>query len=178
MVDSSKETSFDGLDDCDPEVSAQFMKSIDAFAQAKSSQPFEILVRSGISLPSPAELTDSDLKAKLWDVISALALLGVFLEHTDHLSDRELYLLLWGDVLREEMAIQTGNGPMAFHLDLVGSGSESDLEIYLKYYADDEDRLLWQRESPEDMLPDREVLPFDRDRLLPKPNLGRSTEAQ
>ena len=56
------------------------------------------MVESGISLPPPDELADSALNAELCEVINALALMGAYLEHTDHLSDRELYLLLWGDV--------------------------------------------------------------------------------
>jgi hypothetical protein len=120
-------------------------------------------------LPSPDELADSALKAKLWEVIGALALMGAYLEHTDHLSDRELYVVLWGDVLREEMAIQSGIGSMACYIDLVGSGGKGDLESYLKYYADDEDRVFWKSECPGEALPDRELLPFDRDRLLPRP---------
>ena len=46
--------------------------------------------KMGIALPAPEELTDAQLSAKLWEVIEALAFLGAYLEHTDHLSDREL----------------------------------------------------------------------------------------
>jgi hypothetical protein len=170
MVKKSKEISFDEPDDCDTEGQAQFKENVDAFEQAKWSQPFQVLVDSGMCLPPADKLIDSELKTKLWEIISSLALLGAYLEHTDHLSDRELYVLLWGDVLREEMAIQSGVGTLACHIDLIGSGSEEDNKIYLKYYADEDDRILWIDEYPEEPLPTRESPPFDRDRLLPKPD--------
>ena len=95
--------------------------------------------------------------------------MGAYLEHTDHLSDRELYILLWGDVLLEEIVFQSGDMNLACHIDLIGSGSEEDNNIYLKYYADEDDRTLWVKEFPGESVPSRERLPFDRDRQLPKP---------
>lgn len=50
----------------------------------------DTLAEIGIALPPPEDLTDGQLSAKLWEVIEALAFLGAYLEHTDHLSDREL----------------------------------------------------------------------------------------
>lgn len=170
MTKRNKEISFDGLDDCSAEVQEQFQKTVEAFEQAKWSQPFQVLVDSGITLPPPSEIADADLNAKLWEVINALSLMGAYLEHTDHLSDRELYILLWEDVLVEEMAIQSPIVTLACHIDLIGSGSEEDNDIYLKYYADKDDRLLWIKEFPDKPAPRREPLPFDRDRQLPKPN--------
>jgi len=169
MVKRNKEISFNESDDCSTEVQEQFQKNVDAFDQANWNQPYQVLVESGISLPPPDELADSDLNAKLCEVINALALMGAYLEHTDHLSDRELYLLLWGDVLREQLVIQSPTVTLACHLDLIGSGSEEDNNIYLKYYADEDDRALWVKEFPDELLPHREQLPFDRDRQLPKP---------
>jgi len=40
------------------------------------------------------------------------------------LSDRELYTLLWRDVLREETPMLPDYPGSAWHLDLLGSGSE------------------------------------------------------
>lgn len=171
MVKRSKEISFDESGDCPTEVQEQFQRNVDAFEQAKWSQPFQVLVDSGISLPPPVDLTDAELNAKLWEVINALALMGAYLEHTDHLSDRELYTLLWGDVLLEEMVIQSPTVTLACHIDLIGSGIEEDNNIYLKYYADEDDRTLWVKEFSDDPVPGRELLPFDRDRQLPKPDM-------
>jgi len=170
MVKRNKEISFDEFGVCSTEVQEQFQKNVEAFEQAKWSQPFQVLVESGISLPSPDELADTELNAKLWGVVNALALMGVYLEHTDHLNDRELYTLLWNDVLLEEMVFQSGDMNLACHIDLIGSGSEEDNTTYLKYYAGEDDRALWVKEFPDEPVPGRERLPFDRDHHLPKPD--------
>lgn len=170
MGKKNKEISFDESDDCSTETQEQFQKSVDAFEQAKWCQPFQVLVESGISLPPSSRLSDTELNAKLWEVIKALALMGIYLEHTDHLNDRELYILLLDDILLEEMVFQSGEMNLACHIDLIGSGSDEDNDIYLKYYADENDRTLWIKEFPGEPIPGRERLPFDRDCRLPKPD--------
>lgn len=169
MENKDNDINFNISDDCPAEVEEQFKKYVTAFEQAKGEQLFDVLLGSGISLPPPSELSETELSAKLWEVINSLSLADTYLEHTDHLSDGELYALLWDDILREETVFQSSDMPMNCHIDLVGSGSEADNEIYLKYYADDNDRAFWLKEFPNDSLPSREPLPFDRDRQLPKP---------
>ena len=105
----------------------------------------------------------------MWEVIRGLALLGAYLHNTDHLSDRELYEYLWTDALREPAVLQPTDPDFAYHFDLIGSGSEEDTRLYLKYYADEKERRSWAKEWPEDILPDHEQPPFDRDRQLPTP---------
>lgn len=173
MKKSNKDACFEDLDDCTTEVQDQFRKNIDAFEQAKVCQPFQILVESGISLPPPENLSDEELTVKLWEVIHALALTGIYLGFTDHLSDRELYILLWGDILLEKTVIQSAAFNMNCHIDLTGSGSKEDNHLYLKYYADEEDRVQWAKDFPDEVLPDHELLPFDRDRQLPKPSMEK-----
>lgn len=170
MSNKNNEINFNISDDCPEDVEAQFKNYVEDFEQAKEEQPFNVLLDSGIALPPPNELSETELSAKLWEVINALSLMAIYLECTDHLSDRELYTLLWDDVLREEIVIQSGDlKHMNCHIDMIGSGSEADNDIYLKYYADDDDRAYWLKQFPDDLLPDRAPLPFDRDRQLPKP---------
>lgn len=152
---------------CPAEIKEKFWEYVAAFEQAAWNQPFQVLIESGISLPSPDELDDSQLTAKLWEVVNALSLLHVYLHHTNHLSDRELYVQLWSDLLREEMVMPPDNADFACHIDLVGSGSEEDIYIYLKYYADDDERNWWVKEWPGERIPDRDEPPFDRDHFLP-----------
>lgn len=132
---------------------------------------FDVLIESGISLPPPDRLDDAQLTAKLWEVIDAMARHQTFLENTDHLSDRQLYAELWNDQLREEpfepMPEELGQG--FFIIDLVGSGSEEDINLYLKHYADESYRRIWMKDWPDDSMPDHEDPPYDRDRLLPQP---------
>jgi hypothetical protein len=162
----------DKLGDYPTEVEEQFWKNVVAFEQATWSQPFQVLTESGISLPSPDELDDTELKTKLWEVINALALVREYLDHTDHLSDRELYAQLWYDSLREAMVLHPDDANFACHIDIIGSGSEEDNNIYLKYYADEDERNRWAKEWPDERVPNQEQLPFDRDRHLPQSSIG------
>ena len=61
-------------------------------------------------------------------------------------------------------------------VDVLGSGSEEDTYLYLKYYADDDWRRFWLKDFPDDEIPDHEDPPYDRDRLLPKPPGPESPE--
>src|SRR4051794_31801560 len=70
---------------CPPEVQEQFWKHVIAFENTPAVQPFELLRQSGLDLPPPEALDAAALTAKLWEVIRGLALLGVYLECTDHL---------------------------------------------------------------------------------------------
>jgi hypothetical protein len=86
---------------------------------------------------------------------------------TDHLSDRELYAVLYQQTLREEHPIVPPQFPMVTHIDLLGGWSADDIRTYLTYYADADER----RESINNGydLPEHLDLPYRRDRLLPHP---------
>lgn len=129
---------------------------------------FDVLSESGVLLPPPEELGDAELTGKLWEVIHALARLGAFLHNTNHLSDRQLYVELWGDALREQAILAPENPACSWNIDLVGSGSEEHTRLHLKYYADEESRRSWLEDWPSDPLPEHEDPPHDRDRHLPK----------
>jgi len=156
-------------DECPPEVEEKFWENVLQFEKGKFDAPFDMLVRGGMSLPPPEEMDDQQLTEKLWEVIRGLSLLGAYLESTDHLSDRELYMTLWNDLLREPTMLLPNDPNFACHIDPIGGCSEEDIQIYLKYYADEDYRDHWVQEWPGDPLPDHEPLPFDRDRHLPKP---------
>ncbi len=153
---------------CSPELKEKFWEYVLAFEEGQHSPLFDTLVNGDLSLPAPDELADQDLEKKLWEIIYALALLGVFLHNTDHLNDRELYEDLWQDALREDYFIQPANKDYACHIDMIGSGSEEDLLIFLQYYADEGEREWWKNEYPQDDFPASEQKPYERDRHLPK----------
>ena len=157
-------------DDCPSATEEKFWEYVVAFEQAQWITPFAMLVDGGLLLPPPDELDDARLTAKLWEVINGLALLGAYLHNTNHLSDRELYEYLWTDALREETVLQPDNPDFACHIDLIGSGSEEDNFLSLRYYADEEERRWWSEEWPDEVLPNHEQPPFDRDRHLPTPD--------
>jgi hypothetical protein len=167
------------VDDYPSEVPAEveegFWKHVVDYEEAPWTTNFQQLENAGVSLPAPDSLKDEKLTAKLWDIIQKLALLHVFISQTDHLSDRELYTHLWNDSLREETKAMPLVAGSAWHMELLGSYSEEDMRLFLKYYADDDFRRLWHKDWPNDPIPAHEDPPYDRDRLLPKPDYGEPT---
>jgi hypothetical protein len=163
------------LDDYPAEMEEAFWKHVVDYEEAPWTTHFQQLENAGVSLPPPDSLNDEELTAKLWDIIQKLALLHVFIEQTDHLSDRELYTHLWSDALREETKAMPLVAGSAYHIQLLSSGSEDDNQLYLKYYADDDWRRQWHEEWPDDPIPAHVDPPYDRDRLLPKPDYGQPT---
>jgi hypothetical protein len=153
---------------CPPEIEERFLEQVLAFETAVPMPLFDRLVHTGVRLPSPDDLPDQDLHAKLWEVIRALALLGAYLHCTNHLSDRALYSHLWREALREPMILLPHEPAFSMHLDVVGSGSEEDIAIYLRYYADENMRQSWAKDFPDLVVPPHEEPPYDRDRLLPQ----------
>jgi hypothetical protein len=154
--------------DCPDETAQQFLQYVFDFESQQERPLFDALAESGVALPAPEELGDAQLCARLWDVIRAMFLFGHYLYNTDHLSDRELYRLLWTDTLRVPTTLLPQYPNFACHIDLVGSGSEEDIHLYLKHYADEETRSQWAKDWPQDIIPDHENPPYDRDRLLPQ----------
>ena len=163
-------------DECSPAEHEAFLKSIRDFETAPLSTQFEALEREGVELPSPDSMNDADLHAKLWEIIHALAKRDVYFYRTDHLSDRELYVHLWSDCLREETAIMPAGSGWINHLDILGGCSEQDIELSLRYYDDEETRQQWAKDFPDDVIPPHEDPPFQRDRLLPKPPESKCEE--
>ena len=142
------------------------LERLDRFfdGEEEGERPLELFRARGMMIPEESSLDDGALHEKLWELIGEMATLGLFLDSTDHLSDRELYRYLITDALVEE-TILPASSASSWHISPIGGGSEEDNEIYIRYYADDETRDSWQREG--DVLPPKETLPFDRDRLLP-----------
>jgi len=153
--------------DCPPEIEEKFWRNVLAFENVPEVAPFDELTKAGLTIPPASDLDDVTLSVKLWEIIRGLFELGVCLEFTDHLSDRELYERLSSRVLREPMALTQDSW---WHVDM-SAGDENDdgLDVYLTYYADDATRREWAEGYPDDPMPDHKPLPFDRDRYLASP---------
>lgn len=108
----------------------------------------------GLTLPAEPELSDDALHAKLWEVIRAMALFGVYFLHTDHLSDRELYRRLTTEVLVEEVRDIVGVDNATEWVDLCTPETDEEWAQYEKFYGDG-------RADPEGS--------DGRDHLLPRP---------
>ena len=160
---------FEALNKLPPEIEAEFLRQIIAFETAEPIDLFELLIQSGISLPAPVLVSEEHILDILWEAIYQLSSLGCYLENTDHLSDRELYTLLWEQLLREPAILFPDEPRYAYHLDIIGSGSPEDQQTYLRYYANEEDRHRLAKDCPELLLPVSASRPYDRDRHLPRP---------
>lgn len=153
----------------EPEMELAFLEQVYAIEAEPCVTYAHQLIERGIELPMPEDLSDDALKNKLWEVIHGLSTLRVFLENTSHLTDRQLYTQLWEEALNEftwDMSHCT-NGAM--HLDLLGSGSEEDTDLWLQYYADELQRQEWVDQFPGESLPPKKAPVCDRDQHLPRP---------
>jgi len=157
-----------GTEDLPPEEQAAFWRNVLAFEEGPFTTDFERLVEAGIQLPAPDSMDDGMLTAKLWEVIAALARMRVFLDNTDHLSDRELYEHLWTDFLRDEIPVTEIASQSAWHVDPLMTGSKESTDAWLKYYADEDTRHRWLQDVPDHVMPPHEDPPHDRDRYLPQ----------
>jgi len=155
-----------GWGDVSPALEEAFLSQVIEFEKAEVGTNFKRLVQRGIAFEPPDELDDAALGEKLHEVLTALAAMDCFVYDTDHLSERDLYTWLWTDGLREETPDVHQLG-CAWHTSPIGSGSEEDREIYLKYYATEDQRRQWHEQFPDVPLPPREPRPYDRDRKLP-----------
>ncbi len=142
-----------------PEDQEAFLRRLLSLEGLDPRPMIERLQSAGIGLPPAEAVDDAELHANLWEVIRALASLGVFLAGTDHLSDRSLYALLREDILRAPV-------PEGL-LDIPGAGGDPALR--LRYYAGDDERACREGDFPEGGMPPRESPPYSRDRRLPAP---------
>lgn len=110
-------------------------------------------------LPDPERLSDAELHRVLMDAIHRLYEQRVVLDFTDHLTDRQLYCLILRDILPSpEKKIDDSSAYL--HWDCADVAG--DAEVWLRFYATDEERATWAESTGEE-LPPRENPPFLRD---------------
>ena len=108
--------------------------------------------------PSPDSLNDQQIHDVLWDTIQALFAKRIVLDYTHHLSDRQLYRLIYRDILPSlEKKIERTRT----YLHWLCIDPESDADVWLRYYASEEEREGWAMESDNE-LPPSELPPFPR----------------
>lgn len=97
-----------------------------------------------LDLPAPETLDDDALHHLLGDAIQKLASRRIVLQWTEHLSDRQLYCLLLRDILScPEKRMDLPDRWISWRcLD-----EEADPESWLRYYATNEQRVEWARET-------------------------------
>ena len=88
-----------------------------------------------VDMPDVSDCGDEEVSRILWDIITELGERRIYLEQTDHLSDRELYQCLRSAEIQEPSTeVISANG--AWHFDILGGYGEEDIQLYLKDYAD------------------------------------------
>ena len=109
-------------------------------------------------LPHPDRLSDVELSKLLTETIAKLYSQRIVLDFTDHLSDRQLYCLILRDILPSpEKKLDLPRNYLHWHfLD-----DEAQPEIWLMYYASDEEREAWGEESGQ-ALPPKKKPPYPR----------------
>jgi hypothetical protein len=152
------------LDPPSPAVEAQLR----AMRPENWTPPAEQLADKNIPLLPPAEITDETLAPILWELLHNLSLQGFYVLHTDHLTDRELYAELWERGLRDPAHLPGRNPRGGWFHDFLGSWGEDDMQLWLRYYATDEERAKHAKEYPKDRIPPKEKPVSDRDWRLPK----------
>lgn len=159
-------------EDLDPEIHEEYLRHTVEMEEAGWSVPADLLENGGIELTPPDELDDTTVSQKLRELIHAMALHNMFLVHTDHLTDRELYTQLVNEHLRGESMLGPTEPKRGYNfiIDPVSSGSEEDTELFLRYYASDQDRAWFKEDWPDLNVPPKETPVADRDRFLPQPD--------
>jgi hypothetical protein len=108
--------------------------------------------------PNPGLLADGELRAVLEEIVGKLFEKRIVLDFTDHLSDRELYCLIYRDILpAREKKIDSATNYL--HWDCAGAWG--DPETWLRYYASDDERQAWS-EANEQLPPPRAVAKYPR----------------
>jgi len=111
---------------------------------------------------SPAQLNDEELSAALKWLTDRLYEKKIVLDYTDHLSDRALYKLIVNRILpMSEKLIPFPR--YCRHWDCSYEGTERDhQEIWLTYYASDEERDAWE-EMHDGIIPPKRLPLYPRD---------------
>jgi hypothetical protein len=111
-----------------------------------------------LTLPHPDSLNDEQLSKQLGETIQRLYAERIVLDFTDHLSDRDLYCLIFRDILPSpEKKVDIPKNFLHWHcLD-----DSDEAETWLRFYATPEERAIWCQENDRDP-PPSEPPPFPR----------------
>ena len=97
-----------------------------------------------LELPPPESLDNGQLHQLLWDTINHLYTKRIVLDFTEHLSDRQLYCLIYRDILPspEKKIDQPRN---YLHWDCLDAANNPD--DWLRFYASEDERAQWRVET-------------------------------
>ncbi|TVQ02236.1 MAG: hypothetical protein EA381_03860 [Planctomycetaceae bacterium] len=137
-------------------VENEYLASMLAWERAPA-MPIAQWFEPPLQLPHPDHLDQDTIHHLLWQTIRQLHSAKIILECTDHLSDRQLYTLIYRDILPScEKKVDLPRNYLHWRcLD------DADDETWLRYYASPVERRRWQEEFDREP-PPREHPPFPR----------------
>lgn len=139
----------------------EFLESMLAWERAPAL-PISRWFFPELTLPRPDSLDDDVLRELLEDTIDRLYDAHIVLDMTEHLSDRQLYTLVYRDILPScEKKVDLPSNYL--HWRCIDEG---DVDLWLRYYATESEREQWLENGGDD-LPDPQVVPYPRE--LPRP---------
>lgn len=144
-------------------VDRAFWSMVYDFERAPSTTNRRQLAEIGVEVPPPSTLDDNALPTALATVIGGLALLHIYLLHTNHLTDRQLYERLEKEVLEEEVRDAAGTTGVHEWIDL--SDMEDQVDFSRFYDEDKQPRTFAQ-------------FPSNRDDTLPQPPNAQPPDRQ
>ena len=140
----------------------EYLRRVDSFFSGKSQTTMYLqLEKRGWTPEDPDTLADEDLNRSLTNLIWALGDLQTYIEYTDHVSDRDLYTALLAFCDEPGMCF-VGIPGAGYHWSPIGSWGEEDVEIWLRYYASEEERAEHVSEYPTWPIPPRETPLYPR----------------
>jgi hypothetical protein len=117
-------------------ASRAFWAMVYDFEHAPETTNRRQLAELGVTVPAPEaieSLTDAEVAAAIRSIVEGLALLRVYLLHTDHLSDRELLRRLVLEILDEPIRDAVGTDCEEW-IDLLAMDREEADEIMAEFY--------------------------------------------
>ncbi len=117
------------------------------------------LCERGFNLIPSEQVSDEDLMQALTELIWALEGERVYVEASDHLTDRELYDELLKMCEDRTFSLADLEDDAACHWSLIETGGDDN---WLRYYADENDRKWMLERDPTDILPPSELPPYPR----------------
>jgi hypothetical protein len=112
-----------------------------------------------LALPAPESLDDAQLRHVLYETVKRLYGQRIVIEHSDHLSDRQLYCVIYRDILP---AYEKKLEPPRHYLRWSCVDAKNDPDLWLRFYASQADREMYTLETGEPC-PPAETPPHVRD---------------
>jgi hypothetical protein len=138
-------------------VENEFLASMLAWEKAPVL-PISQWFAQELILPPPETLDDAALHDVLWSTIHKLYEARIVLDFTEHLSDRELYCVIYRDILPSpEKKIDLPKN----YLHWACLDPDEDPQTWLRYYATEAQRKEWAAETGE-RAPASERPPYPR----------------